>query len=71
MITLTRLNGSAVVLNAELIKAVESTPDTMITLIEGDKIRVKDSVEEVVAKVIEYRRQVFQHLVFFRPEADT
>ena len=71
MITLTRFNGSAVVVNAELIKLVESTPDTIITLIGGDKVLVKESVPDVVGRVIEYRRQVFQHLVFFRPEADT
>jgi flagellar protein FlbD len=71
MITLTRFNGSAVVVNAELIKLVESTPDTIITLIGGDKFLVKETVAEIVGKVMEYRRQVFQHLVFFRPEADT
>ncbi|MCX6645096.1 MAG: flagellar FlbD family protein [bacterium] len=71
MITLTRFNGSAVVVNAELIKLVESTPDTIITLIGGDKILVKETVAEVVERVMEYRRQVFKNLVFFRPEADT
>ena len=56
MIILTKLNKATVVLNAEQIKMIESTPDTLITLINGDHMIVRDSVEEVVAKAIEYAR---------------
>jgi flagellar protein FlbD len=46
------------VLNAELIKSMEETPDTLITLINGDHIMVRESMEEVVRRAIEYTRSV-------------
>ncbi len=58
MIFLTRLNRAPVVVNAELIKLIESTPDTLITLINGDHFMVRESVQDVVDKAIEYARQV-------------
>ncbi|MGZ3650498.1 MAG: flagellar FlbD family protein [Bdellovibrionota bacterium] len=58
MITLHRLNGKEFVLNAEQIKFVEATPDTVITLAGSDeKFMVKESVNDVVRMVIEYKRQ--------------
>jgi len=59
MIPLVRLDGSEVVVNAELIATVEKTPDTMLTLTTGHHILVKQTVEEVVAQVIQYRRQLY------------
>ncbi|MBX3394084.1 MAG: flagellar FlbD family protein [Phycisphaerae bacterium] len=58
MIAVTKLGGQAIVLNAELIKYLESTPDTMITLITGERIIVKESLQEVVRRAIEYGRSV-------------
>jgi len=58
MIKVTRLDGRELVINAKFIKFVESTPDTLITLTTKDKILVKDSVEEIVRKVIQYCQQV-------------
>lgn len=58
MITVTRLNNKPVVINAELIKTVENTPDTMITLINGDRMVVKESLQEIVRKAVEYGRQI-------------
>ncbi len=58
MITLTRLNGKMVVVNAELIKLVESTPDTLVTLTSGDHLLVSQSVEEVVERAVEYARRI-------------
>lgn len=58
MIILHRLNGKEFVLNAEHIKFVESTPDTLITLIAGDeKFMVKESVDEVIKSVIDYKHK--------------
>ncbi len=57
MISVTRLNDQPLVINAELIKTVESTPDTLITLINGDRMMVKESLEEIVRKAVEYGRQ--------------
>lgn len=59
MISITRLNGKEMLVNAELIEFIESTPDTIITTSSGKKVIVQDSVEEVVRKVIEYRRLCF------------
>ena len=58
MITLTRLDERVVVVNAELIKMLEATPDTIITLINGDTLVVRESVEEVVRRAIDYARQI-------------
>lgn len=58
MMILTRLNGRRVVLNAELVKTVEKTPDTLITLINGDRMMVQESLEEVVRRAVEYTRSV-------------
>jgi flagellar protein FlbD len=55
MIKLTRLNNNEIYINAEIIKFVEPTPDTKISLIDRDMILVKESVEEVVKKINEYR----------------
>jgi flagellar protein FlbD len=58
MITVTRLDERVVVINAELIKMIESTPDTIITLINGDSIIVRESVDEVVRLSVDYARQI-------------
>ena len=58
MIAVTRLNNRRMVLNAEMIKSMEETPDTMITLINGDHIMVRESLQEVVQRAIEYMRSV-------------
>ncbi len=56
MISLTRLNGKRFVLNAELIRTVEETPDTLITLVSGEHVVVKETLREVVDRVVEYGR---------------
>ncbi len=58
MIVLTRLNGVGFVLNAELIRTVESSPDTTIKLTTGETIIVLETPEEVVRRAIEYGRLV-------------
>jgi flagellar protein FlbD len=59
MIHLRKLNGTEVVVNAELIESLESTPDTVINLATGNRYLVRDTVDEVVAKVVEYRKKVY------------
>jgi flagellar protein FlbD len=56
MITLTRLNNQRFVLNAELIRTIEQNPDTIITLTSGDRMVVKEPMEQVVQKSVEYGR---------------
>ena len=58
MITVTRLNGKSLVINADLIRTVEENPDTTITLINGDHILVREEMSEVISKVIEYGRHL-------------
>ncbi|MBW7997693.1 MAG: flagellar FlbD family protein [Candidatus Glassbacteria bacterium] len=58
MITLTKLNGQEMVINAELIESVEKTPDTIVGLVTGKRFMVRETVEDVVALVMEYRRQL-------------
>jgi flagellar protein FlbD len=58
MIELTRLNGHAIVINAELIKFVEQNPDTVITLVTGDKLVVLEAAPEVMRRVLLYRRDL-------------
>lgn len=58
MIQVTRLDGTDVVVNCELVTTIERTPDTMITLVNGQKLLVRDSVEEVVARAIAYHRRL-------------
>jgi flagellar protein FlbD len=59
MIKLEKLNGSMVVVNAELIESVEAAPDTVINLVTGNRFLVKDPVDQVVAKVVEYKKKVY------------
>lgn len=58
MITLTRYNGNRFVVNAELIKTIEQTPDTTLTLLNGDRLLVKEPMEEVVRRAVDYARQI-------------
>jgi flagellar protein FlbD len=58
MIRLTRLNGRPFVLNAEQIKTVEETPDTMVTLLAGERLLVQETMAEVIARAVEYARMV-------------
>lgn len=64
MIRLTRLNNQSLTVNSDLIKFVEQSPDTLITLVTGEKIVVRESVDEVLARLIEFRRSVLQGLAF-------
>jgi flagellar protein FlbD len=58
VISLTRLNGNPFVVNAERIRYVESTPDTMVCCDNGEKLIVKEPLQEVVRKAIDYARTV-------------
>ena len=58
MIELTRLNGSPMLLNSDLIKTAEASPDTMLTLINGEKMIVRESPAEVVERILVYRARL-------------
>ena len=59
MIRLTRLNRAPMVLNADLIERIDVTPDTVITLTTGQILRVRETAEEVVRRIVEFRRRIF------------
>jgi len=60
MIRLTRLNHVPLVLNSDLIEHIDVTPDTVITLTTGQILRVLESAEEVVDRVVDFRRRIVQ-----------
>jgi flagellar protein FlbD len=58
MIVVTRLNGPRVALNSDLIERAEATPDTVLTLVDGTKYVVQESVEEVIDEVRNFRASI-------------
>jgi flagellar protein FlbD len=63
MIQLTRLNHQPLTVNSDLVKFIEKSPDTVISLVNGEKIVVEESVGEVVARIVEFRRSVLRGVV--------
>ena len=59
MIPLTRLNHAPIVLNSDLIEHIDVTPDTVITLTNGQILRVRETAEEVIVRIVEFRRRIF------------
>jgi len=59
MIVVTRLNNKPIVVNPDLIVFIEETPDTIITLSNGEKLAIQESVGEVIHRVINFRRSIF------------
>ena len=58
MIHLTRLNHTPIVLNCDLIEHVDTTPDTVISLTTGQKLMVLESAEEIIERVVRFRRSI-------------
>jgi flagellar protein FlbD len=58
MIELTRLNKKSIVVNSDLIEFIENAPDTVITLVTGDKVVVTEAVEEIIDRIIDFRRRL-------------
>lgn len=74
MIALRRINGQEFVLNADFIESLESTPDTLITLTNGKKMMVRNSLEDVVRKSVKYKQltnQSFQVVTKAKSDALT
>ena len=68
MIELTRLNGKTMVVNSDLIKTAEASPDTMLTLINGEKLIVREEIEEVVERILAYRARLLAAVVRRLPQ---
>jgi len=67
MIKLTRLNGCLLVLNSDLIKSAQASPDTMITLLTGEKLIVRESCTEVVARMVSFRARLLAEVAKLLP----
>jgi len=65
MIQLTRLNNHPLAVNSDLIKFVEQAPDTVITLVTGEKIVVLEKAQEVLDRVVQFRRSVLQGVMLW------
>jgi len=61
MISITKLNGKEQVINCELIEIIEENPDTTITMTTGRKIIAKESVNDVIDLVIDYKKRIYLH----------
>jgi flagellar protein FlbD len=60
MVRLTRINHLPIILNSDLIEHLESTPDTVITLTSGQKVVVLEDTEEIIGRILEFRRAVLE-----------
>jgi len=60
MIQVTRINQQQLVLNSDLIEHIEVTPDTVITMTNGQKLVVADSAQLIIDKIIAFRRSIYQ-----------
>ena len=68
MISLTRLNQESIVINVDNIAYVESTPDTLITLSNGDRVHVRESLAVVIDLAISYKRRIFAFALTLAPD---
>jgi flagellar protein FlbD len=64
MIQVTRLNHLPLILNSDLIEHIEATPDTVVSLTTGQKIMVLESAEEIVERVVQFRRTIHPMIDF-------
>ena len=58
MITLRRLNNQTIMVNPDLIEFLEATPDTVVTLTSGNKLIVRDSMDEIRDRIVEFKRRI-------------
>lgn len=58
MIRLTKINDAPIALNSDLIEYIEETPDTVITLTNNDRVVVREPINEIIEKVVQYRRLI-------------
>jgi flagellar protein FlbD len=73
MIQLTRLNNQALMVNSDLIKFVEQSPDTVISLTTGEKLIVRESAEQILEKIVRFRLSIGclpSHLKLREPDPD-
>jgi flagellar protein FlbD len=62
MIRVTRINHKPLILNSDLIEHIETTPDTVISLTNGQKYVVTEPVDDVIEKVVQFRRRLYTEI---------
>jgi len=62
MIKVTNINGNSYYINCELLETIECIPDTLLTLRDGKKYYVKETPDELIKKIIEYKKRIFVDL---------
>ena len=70
MIELTRINGKSIVLNSDLIEHIECNPDTVIKLTNGNKFVVKETMQEIIDKIMSYKGRVLALSYKFEKQQD-
>ncbi len=70
MIKLTRLNHAIIALNPDVILWAETSPDTTLSLVGGERVLVRETLDEVIDRVVEYRRRIFTELPHRRVEIE-
>lgn len=60
MVKITKLNGKEIYVNSDLIEFIETTPDTIITLITGKKVLVKDNVQDLLERIVDFKQKVYR-----------
>ncbi|MBN2483000.1 MAG: flagellar FlbD family protein [Candidatus Omnitrophica bacterium] len=64
MVKLKQINGELIVINADLISYIKAHPNTVLTLTNGDRVVVEESIDEVMKRVVEYKQKIYQvHVV--------
>lgn len=63
MLEVTRLNGQKIVINCDLIEYIDANPDTTITLTTANKFVVKESIEDVVEKIVKYKNKIYSQSI--------
>ena len=63
MLEVTRLNGQKIVINCDLIEYIDANPDTTITLTTTNKFVVKESIEQVIDKIVEYKNKIYSQSI--------
>ena len=61
MILLTKLDGNRIILNLDTIKYIEKIPDTLVTFVNGDSVIVKETLENIISKTIEYKNKIIHN----------
>jgi flagellar protein FlbD len=67
MIRVTRLNSAPMILNSDLIEHIDQSPDTVIALTTGQSVRVRETADEILSRIVDFRRTIQSHAYAVTP----